>query len=472
MMRGKMKIEAKLSWVIVDGDIHQVKDFSHLKPDQRPVAYCPECKRQVILRLGERRIFHAAHKAQDNCVLTSPETALHLNTKLYVAEELRKHKPLLINTYCKGYEGLICSNKKLSEYFTEWDQVKVEYHIDQYRPDIVLLKEGQTIGAVEIFVTHTIEPEKESYLKQLSIPWLEIDALKVLSKNEENNWTINDPVIYQKINNQFLEKWICNTCENKVNRKDERKEKIKNSEDYKITAFRSVDFLYTNGSHYRSIFIAKKRIQKGKITHLLIDENYNTVCEVKYINNEKSEKILREKFNKFLHSYVKKGHTVDFHMSWEIWQKSLPISEMKKYSIHSYFPRRYSWSIDQEKWIPRISYKKLSWNNYFSNKDEYLQFLKKKIIRYNQLISERENRIIKAYKKSISNPFVNSPTYVYHKPESKSVYESKINLPEATCIYCHQVTTDYWFFNNETKSCKCRSCLQKQRKEKENQDSN
>jgi hypothetical protein len=33
-----------------------------------------------------------------------------------------------------------------------------------------------------------------------------------------------------------------------------------------------------------------------------------------------------------------------------------------------------------------------------------------------------------------------------------------ITMPEGVCIYCGQITTDWWSFDGATKECKCNKC--------------
>ena len=136
----------QLSWVFVNNQLHHVKEFSHLKPSKRPRTICPVCNKQVVMRLGKIREFHAAHKPEDICVVNQPETALHLNAKLYFAQKLKEDNRLYYMNFCQGNTENICPqrNNRKDIYFEGWDEVLVEYHIDKYRPDIVLKKKWKS----------------------------------------------------------------------------------------------------------------------------------------------------------------------------------------------------------------------------------------------------------------------------------------------------------------------------------------
>ncbi|MEK4789399.1 competence protein CoiA [Bacillus sp. FSL K6-2971] len=59
--------------------------------------YCPECREEVQLRLGEQRVYHFAHKQLTTCPLASGETAYHQAGKEAIMNWLQRlgHKPVL-----------------------------------------------------------------------------------------------------------------------------------------------------------------------------------------------------------------------------------------------------------------------------------------------------------------------------------------------------------------------------------------
>ena len=205
-----MKHDAKtmLCWVIVDGEIHNVEEYASLTPRQRPPAMCPVCKRPVTLRLGPIRAFHAAHQPDDICAVTQPETSLHINTKYYLYNQLRSMTKIIVDLRCNGLNGeqgypywkeCAKASTKPTVYFKGWDEVVVEHQLDQFRPDITLRRNGQVIGAVEVLVTHSVEPNKAKYFGALSIPWIEVDAEDVLPADDDP-WSAGDPLPYQRLN--------------------------------------------------------------------------------------------------------------------------------------------------------------------------------------------------------------------------------------------------------------------------------
>jgi hypothetical protein len=368
-----------LSWVLVNNELHNVKDYAHLAPKKRPLSYCPVCERQVTLKLGTIKVYHAAHKKDDVCPVTNPETALHLNAKLHVAEQLRQGKPIKVIYPCTGFDGKDCDsamNKSL-DYLSGWDDVKVEYSIDQYRPDIVLLKNGESIGAVEVFVTHTIEPEKEKYLNELAIPWIEVDANYILETETGNAWHITDFLQYRKIN-KTVYNWLCLRCQWKQDEANKPKPIIT------TTAFRVIDIFSQNNNHTRLIYLAKKSVREGITIELRIEEaRYGIQFFVQVSEDiEESRLKIKERFEERIRNPFVTGAIVDASMNWykvsgkvmenqvnsESWRKS-----MLDASVHGIFPKKYYWVYSENIWKPIQAFQHLDWNKNYQSSASYLE---------------------------------------------------------------------------------------------------
>src|SRR4051812_29968773 len=83
------RADLALSWVIVDGVPRHVSEFATLTARRRPAAFCHTCGKRLILKLGDLRRHHAAHRPGADCPTTHPETALHSDCKLALAAALR-----------------------------------------------------------------------------------------------------------------------------------------------------------------------------------------------------------------------------------------------------------------------------------------------------------------------------------------------------------------------------------------------
>jgi hypothetical protein len=195
-------------WVIVDDAIHHVSDFAHLAPRQRPAATCPICSNPAILKLGKKRTHHYCHEAGTHCPLSNRETELHTNTKFHLYRELKKGREVRIEIYCQDKCGTI----KEPVWACDWTNVEVEYKIDAVRPDIVLLKNGVEIGAIEIFATHAVDAVKTEYLAQKKLPWLEIRATTDFYDGD-NAWSIEKALPFHTLNPAI--EFLCDKCQAK-----------------------------------------------------------------------------------------------------------------------------------------------------------------------------------------------------------------------------------------------------------------
>lgn len=168
------KIEPQ--WILLSNDtLHHVSVFDHLDPRQRPLAFCPLCGQTVILKLGTKRTHHYAHYAPNLCAAQHPETALHLNTKHYLAHCLDSATELHIQLPCSR-----CRKPTAMLAWKNWHTVAVEYQLDPMRPDIVLLNNGVPVGAIEVRVHHAVTREKEQWFLKNRLPWIELLANETL----------------------------------------------------------------------------------------------------------------------------------------------------------------------------------------------------------------------------------------------------------------------------------------------------
>jgi hypothetical protein len=186
-----------LSWVIVDGRPRRVSEFAGVPPARRPRATCPVCGRRLTLKLGQIRRHHAAHAPTDRCAATRPETALHIDLKYHLAAELERsaasRAPLTIRLTCAGSGKSSCDERRVGEWLSAWDEVRVEARIDERRPDIVLRHAGRDVGAIEVLVSHAVDADKADVFAAGGIPWIEVRADAPLL-DPDDPWTIHRPL--------------------------------------------------------------------------------------------------------------------------------------------------------------------------------------------------------------------------------------------------------------------------------------
>jgi hypothetical protein len=202
----------KLSWVVHEGlDVH-VSEFEGVLPKDRPEVSCPECNGALTLRLGSERAWHAAHQTQRFCWMSNPETALHHNTKMYLAEQLRRVHALDIVEHCGSSErlrALDCQRRRIRPWLTGWDTVAVERRVNDRRPDIVLLQDGRPIAAIEVWVSHRVEPEKRHMYAEWRLPWIEVDA-HAGAYERPHGWSAAEPLGIARLGPEAG--FVCHAC--------------------------------------------------------------------------------------------------------------------------------------------------------------------------------------------------------------------------------------------------------------------
>ncbi|RKU21399.1 hypothetical protein C6500_06480 [Candidatus Poribacteria bacterium] len=158
--------------------------------------FCPSCQDTVILRKGEIKTAHFAHKASETC---NQETILHKTAKQRIVEVISDWKvgkidPPILKRVCE-----IC-RKSIDQSLPD----KVERAILEYRMsngfivDIALMVENKPAAAIEIGVTHAVDENKASLLP---VPFIELEGQKV----------IESPTTFEPIQDYFLP-FTCGTC--------------------------------------------------------------------------------------------------------------------------------------------------------------------------------------------------------------------------------------------------------------------
>tara|TARA_R110000803_G_scaffold43272_4_gene92449 strand:- start:352 stop:1116 length:765 start_codon:yes stop_codon:yes gene_type:complete len=151
---------------------------------EKGVVYkCPDCNRDVILRKGDVRKPHFAHKIdviKGGCNFYNHpgESDLHKLVKHMVADMLKKR--VINEIFWECHECKTMSNgpgySQQIEYDID-DHVIVEYRGNGYVADVAVLNKGRVKYIFEICNTHkTTTPRPE--------PWFEIDAKTFLEDDD------------------------------------------------------------------------------------------------------------------------------------------------------------------------------------------------------------------------------------------------------------------------------------------------
>lgn len=175
------------------------------------VYVCPICQSEMLLRLGEKKRHHFAHKAlTENC---TPESVLHYSFKRVLAEHIEKHiqlhEPLQITWHCNE-----CWEEHTGNLVKKAVRVQIEYNLGTCQPDIALLdKNGRVIAVIEVVVTHEPEEKVLDYYDQKGIGVV-IFRLKSEADLGRIALSMHPDSVFSCLNPK------CKRCGERTNRKD------------------------------------------------------------------------------------------------------------------------------------------------------------------------------------------------------------------------------------------------------------
>lgn len=166
----------QLAWALDrDGKKVAVTALDPASRRSRAPFRCPGCEDPLVPHLGNVRARHFAHEPGSACPLTAPETALHLNAKerllFLCGEAFSGRGRVILRARCPA-----CRRAMPLDLAEVGDEARDEERIGPLRPDVVVLKSGQPVLALEVLVTHAVDAEKEAALAALGVPAAEIDA--------------------------------------------------------------------------------------------------------------------------------------------------------------------------------------------------------------------------------------------------------------------------------------------------------
>ncbi len=136
---------------------------------------CVACGEELVPHLGTRRARHFAHHPGSTCALAHPETALHWNAKerllFLCAEAFAGRMAVRLQTRCPA-----CRREVPTDVAALGDAAAAERAAGALRPDVLVTRGGVPALAVEVRVTHHVDPAKEAALAALALPAVEIDV--------------------------------------------------------------------------------------------------------------------------------------------------------------------------------------------------------------------------------------------------------------------------------------------------------
>ncbi len=368
-----------LVWVIVDGDIRHVSEFSRLAVGARPNTRCPQCDRRLILKLGRVLRHHAAHTKGVHCAISQPETLRHLNTKLGIAKKLRDacgSGSVLRTLQCCAGGRAPCDKLREAEWLRDWDEVLVEYRIgNSRRPDIVLRARGQDVGAIEIVVTHSVSLEKESALSRLGVAWIEVAA----DPEVDETWSVESPLPVIRTS-ETLE-WRCLQHEEEhratmtavVARHAEQDEAVRHTE--ALRAARVVDVYRPSGSRTRLIYRVDELRTDGVAHTVVLRLGRLAIASVPLLgaNDDRTDawSVLRSEFARDVERQTaEEGAFMDSPMHWARGSAAANIVEealsdmvgRDPTPLATRFPRRWFFARERGAWFLAPAMRKVRWD--------------------------------------------------------------------------------------------------------------
>lgn len=144
---------------------------------------CIGCGDELVPHLGKIRAPHFAHLPGSSCPLTAPETALHLDAKerLFALCEaaLSGERKVVLLARCSR-----CRRPAPVDVAAVGDAVVEEGAVGPLRADVLILDGKRPALAIEVRVTHALEPEKEDALGRAGVAAVEVDAREDWEREE------------------------------------------------------------------------------------------------------------------------------------------------------------------------------------------------------------------------------------------------------------------------------------------------
>jgi hypothetical protein len=137
--------------------------------------FCPSCREPVILKQGEVRAAHFAHKVCDTC---NQESIVHKTAKLLIQKAVHDWKAGVSKSPELQRRCQICNSLASQSLPEKVDRAVLEHRLSDCSIVDVALVGGETaLAAVEIRVTHAVGEMKA---QRLPIPFIELDGYQVI----------------------------------------------------------------------------------------------------------------------------------------------------------------------------------------------------------------------------------------------------------------------------------------------------
>jgi hypothetical protein len=189
-------VKFKLPFGLKEGELVEV---SQVENGLKCNCFCPSCGHPLVARKGEKTHHFAHHKSSD-CV-GALETALHYAAKEILERQKRIRIPAVTTAIGGGY-GTVFDLFK--EQYISFDNVYLEKHLDSIIPDVIIEIKGKRM-LIEIAVTHFIDKNKKTKIRELNISTLEVNLSKL---DRQITLAELESILIDSLENK---KWIYNT---------------------------------------------------------------------------------------------------------------------------------------------------------------------------------------------------------------------------------------------------------------------
>jgi len=146
--------------------------------DKSREYFCPACQASVILKQGQVRIAHFAHKASEIC---TQETIVHQTAKLLVQKSVSEWKEGRSTAPVLQRKCQICGSIVSQPLPNKVEKAVMEYRLaNGLIADIALLAGEELLAIVEIKVTHAVDNIKAD---RLAVPFIELDGQELIENS-------------------------------------------------------------------------------------------------------------------------------------------------------------------------------------------------------------------------------------------------------------------------------------------------
>ena len=194
---------------------------------------CPICESEVILKRGEIRCPHFAHKPDTEC---SGEGVRHKVAKQMIyLMYLRTVRTVMVSVAtfrrCPN-----CSQGVIFFQTPQYNDVACEVDVGRHRVDVALLRDGKPVSGIEVRDTHPVDDAKWDAFAELGFPCIEVDSRDVIDMWEYDlkSWSqllpqlsfpmrLDLKAIKQNLHlfNDRIPRIYCNECDDGVDRPEE-----------------------------------------------------------------------------------------------------------------------------------------------------------------------------------------------------------------------------------------------------------